>query len=366
MQQVLAVHGGLHVGAAQCLGQVFLDVFRAALFQHQHRLPAQGEGAHLLGHQRVGDVQHQQRQLTGAECVGQTQHLQRAQRGVVQAALHHQPHFLARAVDVFVQGVLGDVALRSRNALLDLQLLVAEGDRRVRQAHVVEARGLVDERMGALQRRQVVLGHEAATHMAGADAQFHHRRHVAGFAERKGVFDAAHHVGQVGARVEQRQRALQRVRMCAFLDDAGAFAVVFTHDDERAAQHAGRRQVAQRVGRHVGADDALPGDGAAQRVVDAGPQHGRGAGLVAAGFHVHTQDVQVGPGLHHHVQQVRNGCTLVATHVGHTRLQQALGDGQDAFTVEGLAGAQLQLAYLFGELDFHGGGGAGAAVCRAM
>ena len=72
--------------------------------------------------------------------------LQRALQGVVQATLHDQPNIrMARTVNVLVQALLGDVALRRRDALQGLELLVAEGDRRVRQAHVVEAGRLVDQ-----------------------------------------------------------------------------------------------------------------------------------------------------------------------------------------------------------------------------
>jgi hypothetical protein len=57
---------------------------------------------------------------------------------------------------------------------------------------------------------------------------------------------------------------------------------------------------------------------------------------------MNAQVVQVVTRLHHHVQQVRDGRTLVAAHIGHARLQQRLGHGQDALAMEGLAGAELQ------------------------
>jgi hypothetical protein len=65
-------------------------------------------------------------------------------------------------------------------------------------------------------------------------------------------------------------------------------------------------------------------------------------GFVGAGLHVHAQFVHVGLGLHHHVQQVRHRRALVAAHIGHARLQQRLGDGQDALAMEGVARAQAQ------------------------
>jgi hypothetical protein len=42
------------------------------------------------------------------------------------------------------------------------------------------------------------------------------------------------------------------------------------------------------------------------------------------------------------VHEVRDGRTLIAAHVGHARLQQRLGDGENALTVKFLAFAQAQ------------------------
>ena len=57
---------------------------------------------------------------------------------------------------------------------------------------------------------------------------------------------------------------------------------------------------------------------------------------------MHAQLVHIGLGLHHHIEQVRDRGTLVAAHITHARLQQALGDGQDAFAVKDLAIAHAQ------------------------
>jgi hypothetical protein len=103
------------------------------------------------------------------------------------------PSSLQVAVEGLVEPVLGDVALRRRDALLDLELLVAEGHRRVRQPHVVEAGRLGDQRARGKARRHVVARLEGAAHVAGADAQLHHGRHVAGLAEREGVLDQVDH-----------------------------------------------------------------------------------------------------------------------------------------------------------------------------
>ena len=111
----------------------------------------------------------------------------------------------------------------------------------------------------------VVLGDEAAEHVAGADAQLQDDGRIGGLRQLEALLHRAHQRRQVGARVDQPQRRLHRERVRALLDDAGALAVVLADDDERAALHAGRGEVGQRVGGDVGADDRLPGDGAAQR-----------------------------------------------------------------------------------------------------
>ena len=167
------------------------------------------------------------------------------------------------------------------------------------------------------------------------------------------MLDEPHHRRKVGPRIEQQQRGFERIGVGAFLDHAGALAVVLADDDQRAADHARRGQVRQRVGRHVGADDALPRDRAAQRVVDRGAEHRRRRGFVRAGFDVHAERVEVRPRLHHHVEQVRDRRALVAADVGHARLQQRLGDREDALAMEGGAGAEFQAFDLVGELDFH-------------
>ena len=63
------------------------------------------------------------------------------------------------------------------------------------------------------------------------------------------------------------------VRSCTTLD---ALAVVFPDHDQRAAQDAGRREVRQRIGGDVGADDRLPGHRTADRVIDRRGQHRAG------------------------------------------------------------------------------------------
>jgi hypothetical protein len=68
---------------------------------------------------------------------------------------------------------------------------------------------------------------------------------------------------------------------------------------------------------------------------------------------VHAELVHVVARLHHHVEQVRHRRALVAADIGHARLQQRLGHGEDAFAVEGLAFAEAEGLYFFSELPFH-------------
>ena len=144
-----------------------------------------------------------------------------------------------------------------------------------------------------------------------------------------------------------------REGVAALLRHHAAFAVVLAQHDQRAAHDAGAREVGERVGGDVGADDRFPGHRAARRVVDRGAEHRRGGGLAGAGLDVHAELVQVVARLHHHVEQVRHRRALVAADVGHARLQQRLGHGEDALAVEGLAVAEAEGLYFLSELPFH-------------
>ncbi|MNV79522.1 hypothetical protein D3C71_1730790 [compost metagenome] len=135
--------------------------------------------------------------------------------------------------------------------------------------------------------------------------------------------------------------------MTSLLHDRRAFAVVLTHDDERATRHATRSEVRQGVGGNVGAHRGLEGDCAAQRVVDRGRQ-GRGRGgltrAVLEADAVVREDVLC---IRQHVHQVRDWRALVARHVRHARFQQGLGDSEDALAAENLALAEPKLLHLF-------------------
>ena len=118
---------GIDLHAPQGSGDLLLDEFRLALLDDQHRALASAEISYLLRHQRVGDVEHQHGNLGGAEGIGQRELLQGPNQRIVQAALHDDADVFMAAGKGFVEAVFEDVAPRRRQALLELEFLVAEG-----------------------------------------------------------------------------------------------------------------------------------------------------------------------------------------------------------------------------------------------
>ena len=241
-----------------------------------------------------------------------------------------------------VEPVLLDVAQRRRPALLDLLLLVHVGGGRQGDARGVAPRR--GERVAGEEARGAVgLGDELAVHVAGADAQHQHHRRVARLREGEAVLDRGDHRRQVRPRIEQPDLRLHGEGVAALLHDRGALAVVLADDHQRAAGDAARGEVGERVGGDVDADRPLEGDRAAQRVVDRGRERRRGGGLAGR---ILEADAVLGKdvlGVGEHVHQVRDRRALVAGDVRHARLEQRLGDGQDALAAEHLARAQAQL-----------------------
>ena len=235
----------------------------------------------------------------------------------------------------------------------DLLLLLLVGRRRQRDAPEIEDR-LLQLVVGREPAGLVVLGRETAGDVAGADAEFHHHRRVRGFRQLEPLLDQLHHPRVVGTGIHQPGRALHRERMGAFLDDAGALAVILAEDDQRAADDARRSHVGQRVGRDVGADRRLPRDRAPDRVVDRRRQHRRRRGLVGAdlGMDAELGHQPLGIG-GQHVHQVRDRRALVAADIAHARLQEPLGDSEDALALEILPVAPAQKLDFLGEASFH-------------
>ena len=255
--------------------------------------------------------------------------------------------------DHLVELVLANELLRRRQALLDFQPLLGEDGGRMRQTAVFEARRPVEPMPAAIGAAFIVLGDELAGDVAGAHPQVEHHRRVARLGKLKSLFDHAHDGRQIGPRIEQPDRGFHGIGVGAFLDDARALAVILAEHDQRAADDAGRGEIRQRVGGDIGADDRFPGHRAAQRIIDRGAEHGRGGGLVGAGLDMHAEIGQQILGVDHDVEQMRHRRALVAADIAHARLQQRLGDGEDAFAAKRLAVAEPQRIHFFLERPFH-------------
>ena len=103
--------------------------------------------------------------------------------------------------------------------------------------------------------------------------------------------------------------------MAALLHDRGAFAVVLTDDNQRAAGDPARGKVGERVGGDVGADGRLERRGAAQRIVDRGGERRGGGGLVRACLEADAELAQHVVRIGEHINEVRDRRALVAGHV---------------------------------------------------
>src|SRR5690625_7774828 len=67
---------------------------------------------------------------------------------------------------------------------------------------------------------------------------------------------------------------------------------------------------------------------------------------------MHAQILEYFVGIMENIHQVGNGSALIAAHITHAGLQQRLGDTENSFAVEFLAGAHAQLLDLFRERSF--------------
>ncbi len=104
--------------------------------------------------------------------------------------------------DQLVESALGDETLRRRQSLLDFFALLRIGRGRQDDAPVVPDR--VRERVGRRKGRpDVVLRHEPAVDVTGADAQHEHHRRMARLGKLEPPLDTAHDLLQLRARIEQ-------------------------------------------------------------------------------------------------------------------------------------------------------------------
>ncbi len=332
---------------------MLLDEFGRAFLDDQHRAFAGAEILHLVRHQRIGDIEYIDRNARSAVKIGKIEARQRAKQPVGQSAENDDADLADVAGDQLVELLLADEFLRGRQALFDFQPLLREDDRRMREPAVFEPRRSLEAVLAAIGAALVILGDEFAGDVAGAHAQIQHDRRMACLGKLKSLLDHADDGRQIGARVDQPDRGFHGIGVGAFLDDAGALAVILAEHDQRAADDAGRRQIGQRVGSDIGADDRFPRHRAAQRIIDRGAEHGGGGGFVGAGLDVHAEIGQQIFGIHHDVEQVRDRRALIAADIADARLQQRLGDGEDALAAKRLAGAEPQRIHFFLERAFH-------------
>ena len=336
------------------LDERLLDEVGLPLLHQQHRALVAAEVDDLVRHQGIGDVHHIEGNAAGAPDVGQAEPLQGAQHAVVHAALQDDADVADVARHELVQPALLDELHRGGPALLDLLLLVDVGGGRQDDAAGIAPRRL--ERVLHAHRRPLVgLGAEAAAHMAGADAHFQHDRRVRRLRQLEAGLDGAHDAFEVRPGIEQPDLGFHGVGVAALLHDRGALAVILADDDQGAAGDAARGQVGQRIRRHVGADRRLEGDGAANGIHDRGGERRRGRRLAGAGLEVHAEVGQDVLRVGQHVHQMRDRRALISRDVAHARLQQGLGDGEDALAVELLPVTEPEVLYLFREGSFgHG------------
>ena len=187
-------------------------------------------------------------------------------------------------------------------------------------------------------------------YMAGADADLQHHRRIGGFRQREPFLDRLHQAFEIGPWVKQPDLRFHGKGMGPLLHDRGALAIVLADDDERSPGHSAGSQIGEGIGCHIGADRRFPGDRPANGIIDRGRQHGRGGRFRGRAHELHAQLVEHVARVRQHVHQMRNGCALVAADIGHTRLQQRLGDGENAFAAEQLTFAEPQVVHFAAKL----------------
>jgi hypothetical protein len=93
----------------------------------------------------------------------------------------------------------------------------------------------------------------------------------------------------------------------------------------------------------------------AQRIIDRRAQHGGGGGFVRAGLQMHAEFGHDVLRIDQDVEQMRHRRALIAADIGHARLQQRLGDGENTLAAKGIAIAEPQRLHFLGERAFQQG-----------
>ena len=344
-QHVLAVYrGGRVCGAPQHRLYSVFDVGGLAFLDDQHRALARAEPGHLLRNHRVSDVHAVDRNPGRAKNVRKPELLKGADRAVVKAALAHNADVVGVAVKLFVQLVFLDELDCSWPAYFYLVLLLRVG--RWRQADAAEVElGVFNEIPARVRCRTIGLGGEAALDMAGANAQLQEHRRTGRFGQFERFLHRLDDLAQIGARIEQPHLGFHRESVASFLDDRCAFAIVFAEHDQRTALHARRGQIGERIRGHVGPDGGFERDRTAQRIIDRSAEHGRGAGFGGIGLDVDAELIHDVACIVQHIHHVGHRCPLIAANIRHSGLQERLGDGENAFSMEDLALAKLEFLH---------------------
>ena len=348
-EEILAVDVDIQARLVRERLELALDEVRHTLLDHEDLALAPHERDELLGHQRMQAVQHEERDRGASVDVGEAELREAAERRVPLAALHDDAELALFARVDLVEPVIDDVASGRGQPLHELLRFHRVGERWQVDPIDREARR-AERREHAHGGTHVVLADERATHVTGADADGKEHRLVARLGQAVALLDEARERLQAVARIEERHRGLERRGMRALLQDRRAFAVVFADDDEAATAHARGGDVRQGVGGDVRADDGLPRHRASDRIVDRRTEQRRGGGFAPRLLEVHPHRleedvVRVGE----HVDHVRDGRAGIAADVADAGLEQRLGDREDAFAVEDLAGAVPELFDVFRE-----------------
>ena len=141
-------------------------------------------------------------------------------------------------------------------------------------------------------------------HVTRANAELQHHGCVRRFGEREALLDGLNDRREVGTRVEQPHLRLHREGVRSLLHDAGAVAIIFADDDERAAFHAARGEIGEGIRGDVGADGRLERHRTTKRIVHGGRQRGGRGRLGRAMLEMNAKRFQDRIGIRQHVHEV--------------------------------------------------------------